>query len=82
MSDITLNASSASLIAESRLRYLAAQIHSLGERPLFELFRELTGGVDLAEALERYARIAPFSDFIQALDIDCLDPPRVAGGRQ
>jgi hypothetical protein len=80
MSDIGLNAASASLVPGSRLRYLAAQIHGLGERPLYELLRELAGGADLAEALEAYARLAPLSDFIQALDGDCLPPPRVVGG--
>jgi hypothetical protein len=47
-----------------RLQHLARQIHALGERPLFELFRELERGADLHGALERYARLAPFAAFI------------------
>ena len=41
-----------------RLQHLVRQIHALGERPLFELFRELERGADLHGALERYARLA------------------------
>jgi hypothetical protein len=47
-----------------RLQHLVRQIHALGERPLFELFRELERGADLHAALERYARLAPFAAFI------------------
>jgi hypothetical protein len=35
----------------------AARLHALGERPLFELFRELLAGADVASRLEAYARI-------------------------
>jgi hypothetical protein len=49
-----------------RLRHLAAEIHSLGPRPLLELLLELQDGAPLADALERYARIARLSDFIAA----------------
>jgi hypothetical protein len=31
-------------LPDSRLRHLARQVHALGERPLFELFRELANG--------------------------------------
>ena len=47
-----------------RLQHLVRQIDALGERPPFELFRELERGVDLHGALERYARRAPFAAFI------------------
>ena len=47
-----------------RLQHLVRQIHALGERPLFELFRELERGADLHGVLERYARLAPFAAFI------------------
>jgi hypothetical protein len=49
-----------------RLQRLARQIHALGERPLFELFRELERGADLLPPLERYGRLAPFAEFIAA----------------
>jgi hypothetical protein len=47
-----------------RLQHLVRQIHALGERPLFELFRELERGADLLPTLERYGRLAPFAAFI------------------
>jgi len=47
-----------------RLQHLVRQIHALGERPLFELFRELERGADLQPTLERYGRLAPFATFI------------------
>jgi hypothetical protein len=53
-------------IPETRLRHLARQVHSLGDRPLFELFRELEAGEELADALERYAEISPYAGFIAA----------------
>lgn len=40
------------------------RIHSLGERPLFELLVELEAGAPLAQTLERYARISPLAGFI------------------
>ena len=42
-------------VPNARLRYLAGRIHALGERPLFELLRELDGGADLHPTLEAYA---------------------------
>jgi hypothetical protein len=53
-----------------RLRYLAGAVHSLGPRPLFELFRELVAGRDLMQRLERYAQLD--ADFIRALGGDQL----------
>jgi hypothetical protein len=60
------------LVPDVRLRRLARQIHTLGERPLFELFRELNAGADLHPTLEIYARIAHLADFIRAQDGDHL----------
>jgi hypothetical protein len=59
-------------IPETRLRHLARQIHALGERPLFELLRELENGSPLGETLERYARLEPFTAFITACGGDRL----------
>ena len=68
---------------EARLRYLAAQIHPLGPRPLFELFREIEAGSDFLRTLENYARLSSLVDFISCLDGDQLPPPvRLIGGRQ
>jgi hypothetical protein len=53
-------------IPETRLRHLARQVHSLGERALFELFRELEAGAEPHDALERYARLSPLAGFIAA----------------
>jgi hypothetical protein len=53
-------------IPESRLCRLARQIHILGERALFELFVELSEGAEMGDALERYAKIAPYASFIAA----------------
>jgi hypothetical protein len=66
----------------ARLRRLAAEIHTLGERALYELFRELAAGADLVERLERYAALSPLVSFIRQLDGDQLHGPRVIrGGR-
>ena len=42
-----------------RLRHLAAKIHNLGPRPLYELLRELSLGADLVLTIERYAQLVP-----------------------
>jgi hypothetical protein len=63
-----------------RLRHLARQIHELGERPLYELFRELEQGADLLPTLEAYARLAPFAQFIAENGGDRLPQPRSVGG--
>ena len=66
-----------------RLRYLAGSIHTLGPRPLFELFRELDGGADLHERLERYAGLSAYHDFIRSHGGDLLPPARlVQSGRR
>jgi len=68
---------------EARLRYLAAQIHQLGPRPLFELLREIKAGADVLSALERYARLGPLAGFISCLEGGQLPPPvRLVGGRR
>ncbi len=65
-----------------RLRFLAARIHSLGPRPLYELLRELADGGDLEMILERYAQLAPLAGFIAQLDGDRLPPhARLVGSR-
>ena len=66
-----------------RLRRLAAQIHQLGPRPLFELLREIDAGSDLLQVLERYAKLEPLTEFITHLGGDQLSPPvRLIGGRR
>jgi hypothetical protein len=72
----------AGLISPARLRLLTRQIYRLGERPLYELFRELDAGAPLQPRLEAYARLEPLADFIAALDGDQLPPPaRLVRGR-
>jgi hypothetical protein len=70
-----------SAIAPVRLRYLARRISRLGERALFELFRELLAGADLASRLEVYARLDP--SVLAALGGDVLPAMMTAidGGR-
>jgi hypothetical protein len=69
-------------IPEVRLRHLARQIHSLGPRPLAELFIELETGAVLGATLERYARLEPLAGFIAAHGGDRLARPRVVVGGQ
>jgi hypothetical protein len=66
----------------ARLRRLAAVLHSLGPRPLYEFLLEVAGGADPWERLERYAKLAPLAGFIAANDGDRLPPPRIVGGRR
>jgi hypothetical protein len=47
-----------------RLQQLAADIHLLGERALYELFHELAQGADLFDTLERYAQLVPLAEHI------------------
>ena len=56
----------------ARLRYLARQVHALGERPLFELLSELEAGLPFAERVEAYARLAELGPFIKAQGGDRL----------
>lgn len=65
------------MIDRTRLTHLAARIHSLGARPLYELFCELDAGAPLHERLERYARLeADHGDFLRAMGGDRLPPLR------
>jgi hypothetical protein len=71
----------APLVPPERLQFLAARIHELGPRPLYELCRELERGAELHPALEKYAALAPLADFIRAHGGDRLPEVRlVAGG--
>src|SRR5262249_17362458 len=70
----------ASKIRFSRLKHLAREVHGFGQRPLFEMFRELDSGGDLQCFLERYARLAPLGEFISHLGGDRLPPPARLGG--
>jgi hypothetical protein len=65
-------------ISEARLRLLARRIHRLGERPLFELFRELDDGTDLSSTLEAYAKLP--ADLIREYGGDRLPAIRIVGG--
>jgi hypothetical protein len=67
-------------ITELRLRHLASHLHGLGPRATYELLKEIAGGADAVECLERYARIDP--DVVEAPGADRM-PPRltlIAGG--
>jgi hypothetical protein len=44
---------------DARLQHLARRVHALGERPLYELFRELIAGADPRTRIERYAQLEP-----------------------
>ncbi len=76
------SAAAVTTIPVPRIRYLARRIHSLGERPLAELFIELARGGDLHNVLERYARLAPAADFIRELGGDRLPGPRALNQEQ
>jgi hypothetical protein len=69
-------------VDDARLRHLARQISGLGERALFELFRELLAGADLAARLEAYAGLDP--SILAALGGVALPAMMTAidGGRQ
>jgi hypothetical protein len=70
------------LLTRERLTHLAKRIHALGARPLFELLLELQDGAPLADALDRYARIAPLSDFLAAHGGRELEPARLVTRRR
>jgi hypothetical protein len=65
-----------------RLRFLAARLHSLGERPLYEFLREIDSGAPLQPRLEAYARIAPLAGFIHGLGGDRLTSARLVWRRR
>jgi hypothetical protein len=63
----------------ARLQHLAAKVHALGPRPLFEILRELEDGADLMARLERYAMLSP--DIVAALGANRMPPrARMIGG--
>jgi hypothetical protein len=62
--------------------HLTRKIYRLGERPLFELFRELDAGAPLIPCLEAYARLERFADFITANDGDRLPQPGLVPGQR
>jgi hypothetical protein len=71
------------LAPPERLRRLAAALHSLGERALYEYLLEVADGADPWARLERYAEMAPLASFIAAHDGDRLPRPRIIdGGRR
>jgi hypothetical protein len=83
MNDLYIGAVARNEIPVARLRCLAATIHRLGPRPLFELLREVDAGSDLLRTLERYAKLGPLTDFISHLGGDQMPPPvRLVGGRR
>ena len=59
-------------IPEVRLRHLARQVHALGPRPLYELFRELVAGADPQDRIQAFADID--ADFVHALGGDQFFP--------
>jgi hypothetical protein len=67
-------------IPHQRLRLLAARIHRLGPRPLYEVLVELQAGAPLVPRLERYALLP--GDFISALGGDQLPRPRIVAARR
>jgi hypothetical protein len=42
---------------QDHLKFLVRQLHRLGERPLYEFFREIENGGDLRATLETYAAL-------------------------
>jgi hypothetical protein len=71
-----------SALPRARLRFLAGQLHRLGERPLYEFLREIEAGAPLHERLERYAELWPLRSFIQTWGGDRLPPPARLVGRR
>jgi hypothetical protein len=57
-------------VPDARLRRLARHLHLLGERPLYELLREVLAGRDPVASLEAYGRLDP--DILEALGADRL----------
>ena len=59
----------------SRLRHLAASIHSLGPAPLFHLLAELSSSPFAMSKFERYAGLSHFGPFIDVNNGAELPPP-------
>jgi len=64
-------------LGDARLRHLAARIHRLGERPLYQVLRELRDGANLVPVLERYAELTNYTGLIRAFGGDVLPPLRI-----
>ena len=43
--------------SRARLKFLAARLHGLGEKPLYYFLREIEAGAEIRPHLERYARL-------------------------
>jgi hypothetical protein len=52
---------------DRELRQLAREIHALGARPLFELFRELDAGASLLPTLRGSADLLPLAGFVERM---------------
>jgi hypothetical protein len=66
--------------AKSRLKYLAARLHTLGPKPLFHFLDEVERGADLRRHLEEYASLP--ADFVKAYGGgQFLEPFAIEGGR-
>jgi hypothetical protein len=68
--------------SDLRLRRLAAALHELGPRPLYEFMREIESGADVRARLEIYAALP--AGFIRENGGDQFQPfaYAVAGGRR
>jgi hypothetical protein len=68
--------------ADLRLRRLAAALHELGPRPIYEFLREVEAGADVRARLEAYARLP--AGFVRANGGDKFPPAAfaVTGGRR
>jgi hypothetical protein len=68
--------------ADLRLRRLAAALHELGPRPIYEFLREIEDGADLRARLEVYAALP--AGFVRANGGDKFPPAAFAlmGGRR
>lgn len=61
-----------------RLQQLARRVHALGERPLYEMFRELLNGADPLSTVESYARLD--DAVVRALGGAHFRPPCIVAG--
>jgi hypothetical protein len=68
--------------ADLRLRRLAAALHELGPRPIYEFLREVEAGADVRARLEAYARLP--AGFVRANGGDKFPSAAfaVTGGRR
>ena len=66
---------------QGRLRHLAEKIHALRPTALAYFLDELCRGRDLLTAIEDYAALAPYADFVRAFAVR-PGPFLIDGGRQ